>query len=188
MRNINFSRVKKIVIVGTSCCGKTTLGKKLSKLLDFPRKDLDDVFWLPNWTKRSEIEAENIIKTFINKHSEWVISGNYSSVSEKHIWPKADFIIWLDYDFFMILKRAFKRSYINITKKISICQGNYETWRVFFSKHSIIWWILKSYRRRKKNYNNLFLKKGNSDCIRIKHQSQLDEFLNCIKHQRKPFL
>ncbi len=180
MRSIDFSKVKKVVVVGTSSSGKTTLGSIISKIIKCPHKDLDDVYWLPNWTKRSDLEAEKMLSGFVLNPS-WVITGNYSSVSEKHVWPNADLIVWLDYPFAMILKRALKRSFRRITKKISVCQGNYETWRLFFSRYSIIWWILKTYHRRKKKYGELFIKKRCYPMVRLKNQTQTNELIKVFQ-------
>lgn len=41
----------RIVIVGTSCAGKTTLGKKLAQESGIPYTDLDDLHWNPGWTE-----------------------------------------------------------------------------------------------------------------------------------------
>jgi adenylate kinase family enzyme len=40
----------KILIVGTSCTGKTTLGKRLNEKLNLPHFDLDDMHWLAGKT------------------------------------------------------------------------------------------------------------------------------------------
>jgi len=42
----------KVIITGTSCTGKTTLGKKLAKQFSITQIDLDDLHFLPNWVEK----------------------------------------------------------------------------------------------------------------------------------------
>ena len=44
--------LRKIIITGTTCTGKTTLGKKMSKEFLIPQIDLDDLHFLPNWVEK----------------------------------------------------------------------------------------------------------------------------------------
>ena len=43
---------RKIIVTGTSCTGKTTLGRKLAKELGITQIDLDDLHFLPNWVEK----------------------------------------------------------------------------------------------------------------------------------------
>ena len=96
----------KIVIVGTSACGKTTLGHKLSALTGKRNIDLDDLYWLPNWVKRQEEEFFDLVQREVSSHA-WIISGNYSRV-QTLTWAHADLIIWLDLSLATCLGRALK--------------------------------------------------------------------------------
>ena len=80
--------MKRIVIVGTSGCGKTTLANKLSKMLSIPCIDLDDYYWLPNWQSRDPEEFYTIVGE-LTKDESWIINGNYSNV-RKLIWERCD--------------------------------------------------------------------------------------------------
>ena len=50
---------KKILILGISRTGKTTLARKLSKLLDIPVYHLDKYIWKENWIEASQQEANS---------------------------------------------------------------------------------------------------------------------------------
>ena len=143
----------KVVVVGTSGSGKTTLARKIAALKKCEAIDLDDLYWLPGWIQRDENEFEKLIKEIAQKDS-WAISGNCSRMAH-HTWPKADLVIWLDYPLPVLLWRAFKRSMRRISTKETCCNGNHETFSRFFSSQGIFWWILKSYRRRKKAFTKL---------------------------------
>jgi adenylate kinase family enzyme len=147
--------MKRIVIVGTSGCGKTTLGKRISKILNIPCIDLDEYFWLPNWQEREEDEFERIVKELINKEK-WIICGNFTRVRHL-IWNKADTVIWLDYSFFRCFFQIFFRSLKRGIKKERCCNGNYESLsRAFFSKHSILLHIITTFKKRRETYNRMF--------------------------------
>ena len=55
---------KKIIITGTTCTGKTTLGKKLMKQTSVPQIDLDDLHFLPNWIEK---EKERFVEDVNNE-------------------------------------------------------------------------------------------------------------------------
>ena len=85
----------KILIVGIVASGKTTLARKLSKLLGICHYEIDSVVHDDvNNVKRSEKEQKKIFKE-INKEDNWIIEGTL----RKHLFylcEMADKIIYLD--------------------------------------------------------------------------------------------
>ena len=147
--------MKHIIVAGVSGSGKTYTAKSIGKLLNIPHFDLDDYYWEPGWQSKDRQEFNNIIGALTEKET-WVISGNFSN-TEMPIFKRCDYIIWLDYNIFRCLAQSFTRSIRRIVKKEPCCNGNYETFRqLFFSKNSIIAWVLTSYNKRRDFYNVLF--------------------------------
>lgn len=168
---------KKIIVTGTSGSGKTTVGKKLSKKLGISCTDLDDLYWLPEWTPREEKEFEEKILE-VADGEEWIISGNYSRLS--HItWPKADMVIWLDFPLYILLWRTLKRSVVRSFTKEKCCGDNHESFSRLFSKETIFYWVMRSYHRRKKSYGAYF--KDPSDkphtLVHLKTMGQVNSFI-----------
>lgn len=91
--------MKRIIVLGNSGTGKTTLGRILSKKLNITPLHLDAIYWLPNW---NHINKELFIRklvTFFKKNESWVIDGNYSNSESFDLRLKlADTIIYLDYE------------------------------------------------------------------------------------------
>ena len=53
---------RKIIITGTTCTGKTTLGKKLSVEFGIFHIDLDDIHFLPNWVEKENDEFVKLLE------------------------------------------------------------------------------------------------------------------------------
>jgi len=172
--------IKRIIVLGTSGSGKTSLAKELSSLSGYPSTDLDDLFWLPNWTPRGEEEVLGLIKEVAEQEC-WIISGNYT-ISNHLTWPKADILIWLDYPLPTLVWRALKRSFRRIVKREACCNGNYETIGKLFSRNSILAWIFSSYYRRKKRFNKILNEPGEyrQKMVRVSNKNERMQVLNSI--------
>ena len=98
----------KILIVGIVASGKTTLARKLSKLLDIKHYEIDSVVHDDiNGVKRSEDEQKKIFNK-INKEDNWIIEGTL----RKHLFylcSMADKIIYLDVPLNIRKRRIFTR-------------------------------------------------------------------------------
>jgi len=172
--------MKRIVIVGCSCTGKTTLAYNISEMLNIPHFELDVLHWGPNWTTRKEFEVD-VTKAVQNPS--WVIDGNYRNVRNL-IWDRVDTIIWLNYSFPLVFWRALKRTLPRVFLKKTIYAGNRETIQTtFFSSDSILWWVIKTHRKRINEYSNLFTGNDfpNIKIIEFRHPKQTERFLNKLE-------
>ncbi|WP_183562739.1 adenylate kinase [Mucilaginibacter sp. SP1R1] len=70
----------KILVMGASCAGSTTLGTSLSQHFKYPLFDSDDYFWEktnPPFMLRREPEVRNLmIAHDIAPHENWILSGS----------------------------------------------------------------------------------------------------------------
>ena len=80
---------RKIIITGTTCTGKTTLGKKLSKELSIKQVDLDDLHFLPNWVEKEKSVFVHDVNSEIKKDNEWIITGSYQSLLKDTVWQES---------------------------------------------------------------------------------------------------
>ncbi|MFY0631303.1 MAG: AAA family ATPase [Flavobacteriaceae bacterium] len=166
--------MKKIIITGTTCTGKTTLGKKLMKEISVPQIDLDDLHFLPNWVEKEKRRFVEDVNNEIKGLEEWIVTGSYQTLLKDTVWQEASTIVWLDYPLNLIVRRFFIRTWKRVVFKEKCCGENYETLSKTFSKESLFLWIFKTYWNRKKRMNN-WMNGAFSDKKWIVLQSPKDE-------------
>lgn len=148
------SKELRIAVIGTSCSGKSTLAQTLAKAAGIPYIEQDALFWNPGWTQVSQQEFASKMRIEISQ-SQWTVCGNHSHFQE-HIFQRATHILWLNYLFPVIFFRALKRTFRRVFLKETCCNGNRESFaHAFLSTNSILWWIIKTYRKRIIHYTKL---------------------------------
>lgn len=101
---------RRIIVVGPSCSGKTTLGAEIARRIGVPFVELDALFWKPGWTAPSDDEFR---ARLIESHTgdTWVSAGNYLRHTRHLTWPLAETIIWLDFPLHLTTRRVLSRSW-----------------------------------------------------------------------------
>jgi adenylate kinase family enzyme len=173
--------LKRTVVIGTSCSGKTTFAKRLAQLLAVQHIELDALNWLPNWTPRSNDEFRILVERAVAA-DEWIVDGNYSRTRDI-VWSRATALIWLDYSFPLVLSRAFSRTKSRVFDKQLLYSGNRESFRkAFLSRDSILLWVLKTYHRRRREYSHLLkeLQKRDREIRVFSTPEEAEQFLSQV--------
>lgn len=92
--------MKKIYIIGCVGSGKTTLAKKLSKQLNIPYYELDNIAYKRDVSGRKRVSVEEQLQALdeIDRQGGWICEGVYRK-SYHCILEKCDNIIYLDTPF-----------------------------------------------------------------------------------------
>ncbi len=145
--------LQRIHVVGTSGSGKTTMARRLAELLGIRHVELDALHWEPEWTPAPDF-CERVAEALSGPA--WTTDGNYSQVRDI-IWARADTVVWLDYALSRIMWQVTTRTLRRSIRGEELWGTNRENLReAFFGRDSIIWYALKTYRRRKRQYPVLF--------------------------------
>lgn len=56
------SDLRRVAVVGTSGCGKTTVARELSAVLDVPHIELDALYWQPHWVARPAGDFRDLVE------------------------------------------------------------------------------------------------------------------------------
>lgn len=142
------ARARRIVVIGSSCAGKTTFATRLAGKLGLKHIELDALHWEPGWK-----EAE--VATFRTRVAEavagdaWVVDGNYTSRVKDLVWPRADTLVWLDPPLRTILARFLVRSFSRSFRGEMLWGHSRESLRnSIFSRKSLLVWIVSTHKRR----------------------------------------
>lgn len=178
--NVIDPQVKRINIVGTSGSGKSYFGRSLANKISAKFIGVDELFWLPNWQARGDEDFFNLLENELDCES-WVLDGNYHK-TEFIKWKNVDAIIWIDLPFWRNFQQVFIRSLKRCISKKEIWpgSGNYESFsQTFFSKHSILWWMIRSYSKNKEYFEKRFQDADlkHIKIVRLRSRGEMKQFL-----------
>ena len=146
--------LRRVVVIGMSGAGKTTLARALAQRDRASHIELDALFWGANWQPRTPQEfCSAVERGAAGEH--WVADGNYASV-RAILWPRATTVVWLDFPFHVVFPRVLGRTLRRVVTAERLWHDNRESLRrTFFSPESILWWVITTYRRRRAEFARL---------------------------------
>lgn len=176
-------RYKRIVVIGTTSSGKSTLAEEIAKQLNLEFIELDALHWEPNWKEATLEDFRARVEKSI-KAERWVVAGNYHVVRDL-VWPKAEAVIWLDYSlpriFWQLIRRTFKRWW---TQELLWGTNREPLWvhLKLWSQESLLHWLFKTYWRRKRETPELLSLPVHQhlNLIRFKHPKEAEEWLKSL--------
>jgi adenylate kinase family enzyme len=174
---------KRVIVIGVTSSGKSTLAEKLAKQFDLNYVELDALHWEPDWQSAPlEVFRARVEKAM---HADrWIVAGNYSIVRDL-IWPEADAVIWLDYPLLIVLWQLTRRNFTRWWTQELLWGTNRERlWTHFklWSEESLYHWLLKTYWRRKREYPMLLSQAEHQHLklIRLKHPKDTANWLEAL--------
>ena len=113
----------RILVIGCSGGGKTTLALRIAKHCDLEYQSIDrDVRWLPGWQERDRAEQRAILARLVAR-DRWVMDGSGASTFDIRV-PRADLIVWVRVPRFVALfglARRVARNYGRV--RVAMAEG-----------------------------------------------------------------
>jgi adenylate kinase family enzyme len=139
--------VRRVQVIGGSCSGKSTTSRRLAAILGFPSIELDALHHDPGWTEASaEVFRARVADAIAAAPDGWVVDGNYFGKLDSFVLDQADTIVWLDIPYRTAVRRVLWRTFHRSWRREELWNGNRETFRIAFSRDSIVLWVLRTHR------------------------------------------
>ncbi|MGD0464036.1 MAG: adenylate kinase [Tepidisphaeraceae bacterium] len=174
--------MRRVVVIGASCSGKTTLAESTAQRLELPHFEMDSMVWGPNWSLPSDEQLLAQVKSII-EHEAWVVDGVFPEHRDL-VWARADTIIWLNYPMTLVFSRALRRTLKRCITRQPLGEHNVETWRrTFFSSRSQLLWVIHSWRKRRRDYPKIFRRPENRHLriLRFSSPRQAEAWLAALR-------
>ncbi len=163
---------ERILILGGTGSGKTTLARELAVTLHVPHVELDSQYFgrefstapLPLLRERTSAAIAG---------NRWVTDGNKRAVRDL-VWPRADTIIWLDYPLVVSLwrlgRRALWRASV-LRDEAAEAGGKTGVPRQFFSAAKGVLLALRTHMRQRREYPRMFAEPENQHLAVVRLRS-----------------
>jgi adenylate kinase family enzyme len=173
--------MNRVIVIGTTGSGKTTVARTIAQRLDLPHIELDALNWGPDWAEvPPEVFRARVAEAVAA--ARWVVDGNYSKARDL-VWPRADTVVWLDFALPVILWRLLRRTVTRVASHEELWSGNRERLRTaFLSRDSLFVWALQTYRRRRRQYPELLRRPEHAHLtlIRLRTPREADTWLDAL--------
>jgi len=141
--------VRRVLVVGNTGAGKTTMAAALAARLGVPHVEMDALFWEPGWVQ-SELAVFRARVDEATGGDGWTACGNYSRAVDI-TWPRADTVVWLDLPVALSVWRVIVRTVRRRIRREQLWGTNHEKISDLFklNDESLVYFALKHGRRKR---------------------------------------
>jgi hypothetical protein len=152
----------RILVLGRTGSGKTTLARELAAALGVPHVELDSLYFGPDFSRASLPVLREKTKEAIAA-DRWVTDGNKRLVRDL-VWPRADTVVWLDYPLYVSLCRLGKRACartVTLSAQAARTQRKTGLPQQLIAAAGGVLTALRSHRGQRREYPRLFADPAN---------------------------
>jgi hypothetical protein len=163
---------RRILVLGRTGSGKTTLARELAAAVGVPHVELDALYFGPQFsTVPLPLLRERTSAAIAGDR--WVTDGNKSAVRDL-VWPRADTVVWLDYPLAVSLwrlgKRALWRTSV-IKAEAAGTKGKASLSRQLLSAAKGVLTALRSHAGQRREYPRMFAEPQNQHLAVVRLRS-----------------
>ena len=174
--------MRRVVVIGGSCAGKTTVARRLAAILSVPHVELDALHHDANWNEASaDLLRERLDAALASAPGGWVVDGNYyGKLAGCQVEP-ADTVVFLDLPYLTAIRRVLWRTFSRLVTREELWNGNRERLRDTFGRNSIVLWVLRTHRGFRKKWTERLRAYPHVDIVRLRAQREVNDWLQSIQ-------
>ena len=167
--------MNRILVIGTSGSGKSTLARRIATRLSLPYVATDPFYWESGWRPAAPESVNARIDAAIREPA-WVLDGNFDE-QRARVWPRADAIVWLDYDWATAVSRVIVRNVKWALRGEKVWSGDRMTWRRAISgiRHAV-----RSHRLKRQRYPGYLSELSGVRIWRFRNSGEAEAWLSTL--------
>ena len=142
------ARARRVLVVGVTGSGKTTLARELEARRGIPLVDVDALAWQPGWVKTPDAQLVAAVSTVVTG-PQWVLDSAWGAIRPV-VLEHVDLVVGLDLPRHVSFTRLARRTATRLVTRERICGDNVESWRQTFSPSSILVWHARSFASKRR--------------------------------------
>jgi adenylate kinase family enzyme len=158
------------------------LARRIAEITGLPYHSVDDLAFLPGWQQVPDDEQRAKIAAIVQQEA-WILDSAYGKWLDL-ILPQKPLILALDYPRWVSFGRLFRRTIARAWDKTPVCNGNVETWRLMFSKESILVWHFKSFASKRRRIHAWAKVPEEHTVMVFRHPRELDDWLDSLARKQ----
>ncbi|EQC41342.1 hypothetical protein SDRG_01316 [Saprolegnia diclina VS20] len=178
----------RIVVLGMTCAGKSTLGAALAAARGVPFVESDALFWAPAWTPVPTPEYVQRMDAATSGDA-WVVAGCCSAAHDL-VLGRATTVIYLDYPFYLHFIRLVKRTLTRWWTQELLWGTNREgLWEhlKLWSSESLFHHLIRKYHQRRTVYwPNAFAAHAHLQVLRLPSLAATESYLDACASTTSP--
>lgn len=178
---------RRISVVGLSGSGKTTVARRLARLVEAPHVELDALHWIyPAWAEPPDAEFAAAVEQALAGNA-WVVEGNYRRVRAVY-WSRVELLVWLDLPLWVITWRVLRRTRRRVRSSERLWGAQRESVRTGFLSYDSLWlWNVRTHRPRRRLYSDLTaeLELRGGQAVRLRSQRAVNQWLERLAYQKR---
>lgn len=170
----------RVVVVGTSGSGKSTMARALASKLGLAHIELDALHWEANWTEaQPDVLRERVARAV--GAARWVVDGNYTHLRDL-VWERADTVVWLDFARHVVMRRVVLRTLSRTLRREVLWSGNTEPFTRIFTRDSIITWAWNTHASNRAKYEKLLVdeRPKHLQVVRLRAPDEAERWLRSL--------
>ena len=174
--------MRRVSVIGGSSTGKTTVSRELASLLGVPHIELDALHHDAGWQEApADVLQARVDAALAAAPDGWVVDGNYHGKLGTYVLERADTVVFLDLPLRTALRRVTWRTLRRSITREELWNGNRESFRIAFSRDSIVWWVITNHGSHRKKWPERVAPLTHLQVIRLRSAGQVRDWLQSIQ-------